>query len=226
MSRSAIASDTKPRSETGVSGLDDVLNGGLIPHRLYLVDGDPGAGKTTLALQFLMEGVRLGEKCLYITLSETKEELIAGAESHGCSLEGIEIFELIAGEEDLSLNAQVTMYPPAEVELIETTKSILATVERVNPTRVVFDSLSELRLLAQNSLRYRRQILALKQFFIGRHCTVLLLNDRTAEDSDLQLQSIAAWSDQPGAIGAGLRGRTTPPARLEIPGDGSPRRIS
>ncbi len=152
---------------------------------------DPGAGKTTLALQFLMEGARLGEKCLYITLSETKEELVAGAESHGWSLAGIEIFELIAGEEDLSPNSQVTMYPPAEVELIETTKSILAAVERVNPTRVIFDSLSELRLLAQNSLRYRRQILALKQFFIGRHCTVLLLDDRTATGSDLQLQSIA-----------------------------------
>ena len=191
MNRSAIDAETAPRSQTGVSGLDDVLCGGFIPHRLYLVDGDPGAGKTTLALQFLMEGARLGEKCLYITLSETKEELIAGAESHGWSLDGIEIIELIAGEEDIALNSQVTMYPPAEVEMIETTKSILAAIERVNPTRVVFDSLSELRLLAQNSLRYRRQILALKQFFIGRSCTVLLLDDRTSESSDLQLQSIA-----------------------------------
>jgi circadian clock protein KaiC len=214
------------RSQTGIPGLDDILNGGFIPHRLYLVDGNPGSGKTTLALQYLMQGVASGEKCLYITLSETREELVAGALSHGWSLDGIEIVEIIAEEKDLDRDSQVTMYSPSEIELNDTTKKILEAVEKFNPSRVAFDSLSEIRLLAQNSLRYRRQILALKQFFIGRHCTVLLLNDRTAEDSDLQLQSIAAWSDQPGAIGAGLRGRTTPPARLEIPGDGSPRRIS
>ena len=132
-----------------------------------------GAGKTTLSLQYLIEGVKAGEKCLYITLSETKEELIAGAKSHGWSLDGIEIVELIADEKDLDSDAQVTMYPPSEVELTETTKRILDAVERINPSRVIFDSLSEMRLLAQSSLRYRRQILALKQFFIGRNCTVI-----------------------------------------------------
>jgi circadian clock protein KaiC len=179
------------RTRMGVPGLDDILNGGLIPQRIYLVDGDPGAGKTTLSLQFLLEGARNGEKSLYITLSETKDEVIAGAESHGWSLDGIEIVELIAQEKDMEADEQVTMYHPSEVELSETTKTILDAVARVNPTRIVFDSLSELRLLAQNSLRYRRQILALKQFFIGRQCTVLLLDDRTSESSDLQLYSIA-----------------------------------
>ena len=179
------------RSKTGIKGLDYVLNDGLIAERLYLIEGDPGAGKTTLSLQYLLEGIRNGEKCLYITLSETKEELVAGAESHGWSLEGIEIIELIADEKDLELDAQVTMYHPSEVELTETTRKVLEAVERINPTRVVFDSLSEMRLLAQSSLRYRRQILALKQFFIGRKCTVLLLDDRTSEGSDLKLQSIA-----------------------------------
>lgn len=179
------------RSETGISGLDEILYGGFLPNRLYLLDGDPGAGKTTLSLQYLLEGVRRGEKCLYITLSETKEELIDGAASHGWSLDGIEIVELVAEEDDLDGDAQVTMYPPSEVELIETTKKILDAVNRINPSRVVFDSLSEMRLLAQSSLRYRRQILALKQFFTGRKCTVVLLDDRTSEGSDLQLQSLA-----------------------------------
>jgi circadian clock protein KaiC len=182
---------TAQRSETGIEGLDDILNGGFIPHRLYLVDGDPGSGKTTLSLQYLLHGVRQGEKCLYITLSETKEELLAGAHSHGWSLDGIEIVELISEEEDLDADAQITMYPPSEIELNETTKKVLGAINRFNPSRVVFDSLSELRLLAQNSLRYRRQILALKQFFVGRSCTVVLLDDRTSEGSDLQLQSIA-----------------------------------
>jgi circadian clock protein KaiC len=179
------------RSKTGIAGLDDVLDGGLIPNRLYLVDGNPGAGKTTLSLQYLIDGVKHGEKCLYITLSETREELLAGAASHGWSLDGIEIVELVAEAHDLDSEGQVTMYPAAEVELHETTRRILAAVERVNPKRVIFDSLSELRLLAQSSLRYRRQILALKQFFIGRDCTAILLDDRTSEGSDLHLQSIA-----------------------------------
>jgi circadian clock protein KaiC len=179
------------RSTTGIPGLDDILNGGLIPNRLYLLDGDPGAGKTTLSLQFLLEGVKRGEKCLYITLSETKEELIAGAASHGWSLDGIEIVEMLDSEADLDGDSQTTMYLPSEIELIETTKKILQAVERTDPRRVIFDSLSELRLLAQSSLRYRRQILALKHFFIGRKCTVILLDDRTSEGSDLQLQSIA-----------------------------------
>lgn len=184
-------SESKKRAKTGVSGLDDVLHGGLIAERLYLVDGNPGAGKTTMALQFLLEGIRAGEKCLYVTLSETRQELQAGAESHGWSLEGIEIIELIADERDLQDDEQLTMLPASEVELGETTRNILAAVERGKPRRMVLDSLSELRLLAQNSLRYRRQILALKQFFIGRACTVLMLDDRTAQGPDLQLHSIA-----------------------------------
>ena len=179
------------RPKTGVDGLDDILSGGLIANRLYLINGDPGSGKTTLALQYLLEGAKQGQKCLYITLSETKEELIAGAGSHGWSLEGIEVVELGAPDRDLSGDGQVTMYPSSEVELSETINAVLEAVTRADPQRVVFDSLSEFRLLAQNSLRYRRQILALKQFFIGRKCTVLLLDDGTSDDSDLQLQSIA-----------------------------------
>ena len=179
------------RAPLGIDGLDDVLQGGLIRGRLYLLDGNPGAGKTTLALQYLLEGIRTGEKCLYVTLSETKEELAAGALSHDWSLDKIEILELIATEEELDGEAEITMYHPGEVELTRTTRQVLEAIERVRPERMVLDSLSELRLLAQSSLRYRRQILALKQFFIGRKCTVLLLDDRTAEGPDLQLQSIA-----------------------------------
>ena len=180
-----------PRCLTGVPGLDDILNGGLLPHRLYLLEGTPGAGKTTISIKYLQEGLRLGERCLYVTLSESRTELIAAAASHGWSLEGIEILELVAGEQELDGEDEVTMYHPAEVELTETIRKVLEAVARVNPARVVFDSLSELRLLAQSSLRYRRQILALKQFFIGRQTTVLLLDDLTAETTDLQLQSIA-----------------------------------
>jgi circadian clock protein KaiC len=173
-----------------VAGLDEVLEGGLIPDRLYLVDGNPGSGKTTLALHFLLEGVRRGEKCLYVTLSETRVELSEGAASHGWSLHGIEIVELIP-DQRLELQGELTMIQPSDVELTETMQKILEAIERVKPTRIVFDSLSEMRLLAQNSLRYRRQILALKQNFIGRRCTVMMLDDRTAEGPDLQLHSIA-----------------------------------
>ena len=182
---------TEDRASLGVPGLDEVLKGGLIPGRLYLLDGNPGAGKTTLALQYLLEGVRRGERCLYVTLSETSEELTAGGRSHGWSFDGIEILELLAGEDELDGQAEITMYQPGEVELTKTTQRVLEAIERIRPDRMVLDSLSELRLLAQSSLRYRRQILALKQFFVGRGCTVLLLDDRTAEGPDLQLQSIA-----------------------------------
>jgi circadian clock protein KaiC len=187
-----VAEDAiSPRTGTGVDGLDDVLGGGFIPDRLYLIDGDPGSGKTTLSIQYLLEGARRGEKGLYVTLSETREELLSVARSHGWSLDNIEIIELVANENDLSPDTQLTMYHPSEVELSETTKAVLDAVQRINPTRIVIDSLSELRLLAQSSLRYRRQILALKQFFIGRRSTVLLLDDRTAEGADMQLHSIA-----------------------------------
>ena len=183
---------TEPkRARTGIPGLDDILHGGLIAGRLYLVEGNPGAGKTTLALQYLLEGLRNGEKALYVTLSETADELRSGAASHGWSLEAIEIVELIADGQTLDRDGELTMYHPSEIELTATTRQVLEAVERVKPVRMVFDSLSELRLLAQSSLRYRRQILALKQYFVGRDCTVLLLDDRTAEGPDMQLQSIA-----------------------------------
>ncbi len=176
---------------SGVDGIDDVLSGGFTRNRLYLLEGVPGSGKTTVAIQFLLDGVRRGESVLYITLSETEEELSGVAESHGWTLDGITIRELVPGESSLLPDDQYTMFHPSEVELSETTKKILADVERVKPSRVVFDSLSELRLLAGSPIRYRRQILALKQFFAGRNCTVILLDDMTSSSHDLQVQSIA-----------------------------------
>ncbi len=176
---------------TGITGLDDVLGGGFTPNRLYLIEGNPGSGKTTLALNVLLEGIRRGEKCLYVTLSETKAELTAVARSHGWSLDGIEVLELVAPESELEPANQNAMFQPSEVELGVTTKAILAEVERSKSKRVIIDSLSEMRLLAQSALRYRRQVLALKQYFIGRDCTVFLLDDQTSETEDLQLQSIA-----------------------------------
>ncbi len=177
------------RAVSSVEGLDAVLGGGFPAHRLYLIDGDPGTGKTTLALQFLLEGVRQGEPVLYVTLSETREELRAMADSHGWSLDGITIHEL-ANDESLRPDTQYTVFHPSEVELSDTMTTVFQTIERVRPRRAVFDSLSEMRLLARDALRYRRQILALKQFFIGRQCTVLLLDDRTSAGGDQQLQSL------------------------------------
>jgi circadian clock protein KaiC len=176
---------------SGVNGLDEILGGGFTPRRLYLIEGVPGSGKTTLAMQFLIEGARCQEPVLYVTLSETKEELEDTARSHGWSLEGITIREVVPSEASLNNDEQYTMFHPSEVELNETTRKILEEVDRLKPRRVVFDSLSELRLLAGNPLRYRRQILALKQFFAGRNCTVLLLDDMTSADRDLQVQSIS-----------------------------------
>lgn len=179
------------RIATGIAGLDDILTGGLPVGHLYLIEGDPGTGKTTLALQFLMEGVAAGESCLYITLSESKSELLLAAQSHGWDIGGLEIFELLPDESSLRPEGQYTVFHPSEVELADTTKKVLEQVEQLKPQRVVIDSLSELRMLAQDPLRYRRQILAFKQFFAGSCCTVLLLDDRTSTDRDLQLQSIA-----------------------------------
>jgi circadian clock protein KaiC len=180
-----------PLAATGISGLDDILGGGFTPNRLYLLEGMPGSGKTTLALQFLLEGARRREPVLYVTLSETQEEIRSVAASHGWTLDGVSIRELVPSEDSLDPAEQYTVFHPSEVELSDTTKKILEDVDRLKPTRVVFDSLSELRLLAGSALRYRRQILALKQYFVGRRCTVFLLDDLTSADHDLQVQSIA-----------------------------------
>jgi circadian clock protein KaiC len=182
--------NSQERATTGITGLDYILDGGLPANHLYLVEGDPGTGKTTLALQFLLEGRKNGESGLYVTLSETSEELNAVAASHGWTLDGVGLFELETLEERLRAEDQYTVFNPAEVELNETVKRICEEVEKRNATRVVFDSLSEMRLLARDPLRYRRQVLSLKQYFVGRKCTVLLLDDRTSEQNDLQLQSI------------------------------------
>src|SRR5262245_31867542 len=184
-------SDRAAVDASGVAGLDDVLGGGLTPRRLYSIEGVPGSGKTTLAMQFLIEGARREEPVLYVALSETKEELADTAASHGWTLDGISVFELVPQESGLQPDEQYTMFHPSEVELNQTTAAILDEVERLKPRRVVFDSLSELRLLAGNPLRYRRQILALKQYFAGRNCTVLMLDDMTVADRDLQVQSIS-----------------------------------
>ena len=179
-----------PRMLTGIQGLDFLLDGGLPANRLHLIEGDPGTGKTTLALQFLMEGREAGETCLYVTLSETATELEGVARSHGWSLEGLEIFEL-ARPETRGAEEQYTLYHPSEIELGEMVRSVLEITDRIRPRRVVLDSLSEMRLLARDPLRYRRQVLALKEYFSGRDCTVLMLDDHTAAANDLQLQSIA-----------------------------------
>jgi circadian clock protein KaiC len=180
-----------PRISTGSEGLDDILGGGVDANRLYLYEGRPGTGKTTMALQFLLRGVRNGERVLYITLSETKRELSVVARRHGWSLDGVDIFELVPPETTLDPERELTVFHPAEMELSETTNLVFKEVERINPARVVLDSLSELRLLAQNPLRYRRQVLALKHFFTNRNCTVILLDDLSSSQDDVQLHSIA-----------------------------------
>ena len=180
----------QPKAATGIAGLDDILRGGFPAGRVILVEGDPGVGKTTLALQFLLDGAKRGEPSVYVTLSETREELLQVAASHGWSLDGIEIFEL-ATPATFTQQEQNTLFHPSEVELAEMTGAVAELCARVNPRRLVFDSLSEIRLLAQSALRYRREVLALKQFFAGRNCTVLLLDDRTDQGTDGHLQSIA-----------------------------------
>ena len=178
------------RASTGIAGLDDILGGGLRPDRIYLVQGDPGVGKTTLAFQFLLEGVRRGEKVFYITMSETREELLQMVRSHGWSMDGIDLYEMSASEQ-LKADSQHTIFHPAEVEFAETMKIVLEAVERAKPTRVVFDSLSELRALAGESHQYHRQILSLKQFFNDFPCTVLLLDSCVSEADNVLLRSLA-----------------------------------
>lgn len=179
------------RVSTGSRGLDDILGGGLDASRTYLIEGQPGTGKTTIAIQFLLAGRDRGERVLYVTMSETQRELLLVAERHGWSLDGVDIFELSAADGVLDPEMELTVLSPAETELSETTQQILDKVSAIGATRVVIDSLSELRLLAQNSLRYRRQVLALKHYFAKRECTVLLLDDLTSRDADLQLHSIS-----------------------------------
>jgi len=180
------------KAKTGVWGLDNILSGGFSRGHVFLVEGAPGTGKTTVALQFLIEGAKAGEKCLYITLSETERELRDGAASHGWSLDqGIEIFELLPPESLLDSEQQQSLLYSSDLELGETTKQIFEAVDRARPDRVVLDSLSEIRLLAQSSLRYRRQILAIKHYFAKFNTTVMLLDDLTADIADKTVHSVA-----------------------------------
>lgn len=179
------------KAKFGIAGLDDITAGGLARGRLFLLEGSPGSGKTTIATQFLIEGAEQGERALYITLSETEEEFRIGAASHDWDLTGIEIFELTPPEELLDDQQQQSLLYSSDLELGETTRRIFETFERVKPHRVVVDSLSEIMLLAQSSLRYRRQILAMKHYFAKHGATVLMLDDLTADQNDRTMHSIA-----------------------------------
>jgi circadian clock protein KaiC len=181
-----------PRASTGVEGLDFVLGGGVARNRMHLLEGDPGSGKTTIALQFLMAGAAVGEPGIYVSLAETEQELRDGARSHGWTLgNGVTIFELVSPESVLDPEQQQSLLYASDLELGETTKRMLETIEQLKPARVVIDSLSEIRLLAQSSLRYRRQVLALKHYFARNGSTVLLLDDLTTEATDRAVHSIA-----------------------------------
>jgi circadian clock protein KaiC len=185
--------DPNRRISTGITGFDDILSGGLPAGHMYLVEGEPGTGKTTLAMQFLMQGAAEGERCMYVTLSESKAELEDVSRSHGWDLDSIVIHEVLPTDEELSPEAQYTVFHPSEVELADTITSIIKQVGELDPQRIVFDSLSEFRMLAKDPLKYRRQILALKRHFTGRNCTVLLLDDLTSRGlyNELQIQSLA-----------------------------------
>lgn len=186
-----VAESLVEQAATGVDGLDDVLGGGLARERAFLLEGSPGTGKTTIAIQFLTAGAKAGEKCLYITLSETEQELRASAAAHGWDLAGIEVYELIPPENLLDEEQQQTLLYSSDLELGEATKRIFEIFEKIKPQRVVLDSLSEIRLLAQSSLRYRRQILSLKHYFAQQKSTILLLDDLTTETNDKTVHSVA-----------------------------------
>ncbi|WP_300754558.1 ATPase domain-containing protein [Janthinobacterium sp.] len=180
-----------PSLSTGVPGLDTVLSGGMVTERLYLVEGIPGTGKTTLGLQFLAEGARLGEPVLYLALAESELELRAAALSHGWNLAGIAIEEVSPNDDILDPERQYTIFHPSEIELASTNQRIVAAIEKYQPVRLVLDSLSELQLMAESPLRYRRQVVALKQYLASKHCTTMLIDDRSAFDDGLQVRSVA-----------------------------------
>ncbi len=179
------------RIPTGVAGLDEILCGGIPKDRLYVIEGEPGSGKTTLALQFLLAGADMGEKSLYITFSETEDELTSVAQSHNWNLKKLEIIDLSSIERQLSGDNQTTLFHPSELELNQVTENLLKRIDEIKPSRIVFDSVSEMRLLAESPLRYRRQILSLKQALTHRKSTVFFLDDLTVTGQDLQVQSIA-----------------------------------
>src|SRR6188474_2398637 len=178
-------------ASSGIPGLDNILRGGFPRDCMLLIAGTPGTGKTTLAIQFLLEGIARGETCLYVTLSETRDELERVATSHGWDLSRIHITELVPSERNLSADSLLTVFSPSELELGETTQALIAAANQYRPKRLVIDSLAELRLIAQNPIRYRRQVLALKQYFSGRDCTALLLDDRTGGGESDHVQTVA-----------------------------------
>lgn len=183
--------ESNQRISTGCPGLDNLLRGGLPRTHFYLLEGDPGAGKTTLALQFCVDGIKNGEKVLYVTLSESRNDLVLAANSHGFDIEKLEIFELLPDQDELKPEGQYSVFHPAEVELHDRMRTILEEIDRSKPQRLIIDALSELRMLARDPLRYRRQILSMKDYMEDRECTVLLLDDRTTgAEGDLQLHSI------------------------------------
>src|ERR1700761_5423511 len=185
-------SELLPRAPTGIAGLDDILGGGIARNRLHLLEGSPGTGKTTIALQFLLTGADAGEAGIYISLAETEHELRDGARSHGWTIgPKVEVFELVPPESVLDPEQHQSLLYSSDLELGETVKRIFDAIERLKPKRVVIDSLSEIRLLAQSSLRYRRQILALKHYFAQHNSTVIMLDDLTTESTDRAVHSIA-----------------------------------